>query len=134
MIRIGPVTANVDAARSPDELQAARDGNDVYCPDDSAVATMIESIREAAKAGDTRGGVVEVRAFGLPPGLGSCWRWQDKLDGRLMQAVGSGWVSSVPPGWAARFTTRSTSTRARSTRRRWVLPVDPTTPEAWRAA
>jgi len=30
-----------------------------------------------------------VRAFGLPPGLGTCAAWQDKLDGRLMQAMGS---------------------------------------------
>jgi len=32
---------------------------------------------------------VEVRVFGVPPGLGTCAAWQDKLDGRLMQAVGS---------------------------------------------
>jgi chorismate synthase len=50
---------------------------------------MIDTIRETKQDKDTCGGIVEVRAMGVPPGLGSCWRWQDKLDGRLMQAVGS---------------------------------------------
>jgi chorismate synthase len=50
---------------------------------------MIATIRDAKQNKDTVGGVVEIRVFGLPVGLGSCARWQDKLDGRLMQAVGS---------------------------------------------
>ncbi len=83
------IVAHVQDAATPDALCAARDANEVYCPDPAAVAPMIEAIRTAKRAGDTLGGIVEVRAFGLPPGLGSCFRWQDKLDGRLMQAVGS---------------------------------------------
>lgn len=66
-----------------------RDENDAYCPDVRAAEPMIEQIRQAQKDGDTLGGVVEVRMAGVPPGLGSCVRWQDRLDGRLMQAVGS---------------------------------------------
>ncbi len=89
VVQIGTVKADVDAAMRPDELCRARDGNDVYCPDAEAAKSMIEVIRNATKAKDTCGGIVEVRGFGLPPGLGSCWRWQDKLDGRLMAAVGS---------------------------------------------
>jgi len=50
---------------------------------------MMDAIRAAKVAKDTVGGIVEVRVFGLPPGLGTCTAWQDKLDGRLMQAVGS---------------------------------------------
>lgn len=87
--QIGPVTADVSPTLSPADLIAARDANDVYCPDAGAAGQMIETVREATKAKDTRGGVVEVRVFNVPPGLGSCFRWQDKLDGRLMQAVGS---------------------------------------------
>ena len=87
--RIGPVAAEVPASLTPDELIAARDGNDVYTPDEGVAAQMIEAVRAAKQAKDTIGGVVEVRVFGCPPGLGSCMRWQDKLDGRLMQAVGS---------------------------------------------
>jgi chorismate synthase len=50
---------------------------------------MISAIRQAKVDKDTLGGIVEVRVFNVPPGLGSCFRWQDRLDGRLMQAVGS---------------------------------------------
>jgi len=87
--RIGPVLANVPANDTPDELRAARDANEVYCPDQQAAPIMIAAIRQARQDKDTLGGIVEVRAFGLPPGIGSCARWQDKLDGRLMGAVGS---------------------------------------------
>jgi len=82
------------AAQSPDgvtitALRSARDANEAYCPDAAAAEKMIDAIRKAKIDQDTLGGVVEVRVEGHPPGLGSCMRWQDKLDGRLMQAVGS---------------------------------------------
>ncbi len=87
--RIGPVEARVPQDRGPEELTAERDANEVYTPDPAAALRMIEAIREAKEQKDTLGGIVEVRVFGCPPGLGSCVRFQDKLDGRLMQAVGS---------------------------------------------
>jgi chorismate synthase len=68
---------------------AARDASEVYCPDGSVAAQMIEVIRQAKVDKDTVGGIVEVHVYGVPVGLGSCFAWQDKLDGRLMQAVGS---------------------------------------------
>jgi chorismate synthase len=71
------------------KLRAARDANEAYCPDAAAAEKMIAAIRKAKADKDTLGGIVEVRVEGHPPGLGSCMRWQDKLDGRLMQAVGS---------------------------------------------
>ena len=70
-------------------MRAARDASEVYCPDVAVSAAMIDEIRRAKEARDTVGGVVEVRVYGCPPGLGSCMSWQEKLDGRLMQAVGS---------------------------------------------
>jgi len=87
--RIGSISVDIDANVLIDPLRAARDASEVYCPDAAASAQMIAAIRLAKVEKDTLGGVVEVRAIGLPPGLGSCARWQDKLDGRLMQAVGS---------------------------------------------
>jgi chorismate synthase len=72
-----------------DDIRRRRDANEVYCPDQDAVAGMIAVIKQAKADKDTVGGVVEVQVHGHPPGLGSCMRWQDKLDGRLMQAVGS---------------------------------------------
>ncbi|MCC7293731.1 MAG: chorismate synthase [Phycisphaerales bacterium] len=86
---IGGVQAQVAATLTSAELRASRDANEAYCPDAAAAPAMIEAIHQAKVDQDTLGGVVEARVFNAPPGLGSCMRWQDKLDGRLMQAVGS---------------------------------------------
>jgi len=87
--RIGEATATVPEDMPAAQLRTARDANDVYCPDASVAGDMIAAIRKAKQAKDTVSGIVEIRALGLPPGLGSCARWQDRLDGRLMAAVGS---------------------------------------------
>lgn len=89
VMRIGPVEAAVADSLTPFEIRAARDASEVYCPDAAASQRMIEAITRARADKDTLGGIVEVRAFGLPPGIGSCARWQDKLDGRILGAVGS---------------------------------------------
>jgi len=68
-------------------LLPARDASEVACPDDSASAAMIEAIRAAKVDKDTVGGLVEAHVFNLPPGLGSCADWRDKLDARLAFAV-----------------------------------------------
>ncbi len=86
---IGGVAARVAADAPADELVAGRDANDVYTPDEQAAEPMRATIRQAKVDKDTVGGIVEVRVFGLPPGVGSCLAWDEKLDGRLMQAVGS---------------------------------------------
>ena len=87
--RIGPVEATVPEDADLAQLQVARDANDVYTPDPTAVDPMIAAIKQAQKDKDTLGGIVEVRVTGLLPGLGSCASWQQKLDGRIMQAIGS---------------------------------------------
>jgi len=89
VVRIRDVAASAIPDLAPGELRTARDANEVYCPDASAAGRMTEAIHRAKADKDTVGGVVEVQVHGHPPGLGSCMRWQDKLDGRLMQAVGS---------------------------------------------
>ena len=89
VMRIADIVANVPQDAAPTELRVARDANDVYCPDAAAAEVMIAAIEQAETARDTVGGIVEVQVCGHPPGLGSCTRPQDKLDGRLMQAVGS---------------------------------------------
>ncbi len=87
--RIFDAAATVDPAWTPDELIRRRDANEAYCPDEAAATAMIAAIKQAKRDKDTLGGVVEVQVHGQPPGLGSSVRWQDKLDGRLMRAVGS---------------------------------------------
>ncbi|MGD2111610.1 MAG: chorismate synthase [Phycisphaerae bacterium] len=89
VVRIGKVEASIPPTATPVQLRASRDANEVYCPDASVADHMIKAIRRAKQDKDTLGGVVEVQVHGHPPGLGSCARWQDKLDGRLMGAVGS---------------------------------------------
>ncbi|MFO0972378.1 MAG: chorismate synthase [Phycisphaerae bacterium] len=87
--RIGPHAIEVPPDLPLAALVAARDASAVYCPDAAASARMIDAIDHAKHDRDTLGGIVEVRATGLPPGLGSCARWQDRLDGRLLAAAGA---------------------------------------------
>jgi chorismate synthase len=86
VVALGPVKA-------PDDLMpgqhdgAAIDADPVRCADPQASRAMVAEIDAAKKAGDTLGGVVEVLAFGLPPGLGSFTHWDRRLDARLAGAL-----------------------------------------------
>jgi chorismate synthase len=57
------------------------------CVDDAVETKMKAEVDQALRAGDSVGGVFEVVAHGVPPGLGSHAQWDEKLDGRLAQAV-----------------------------------------------
>ncbi|MBC7911199.1 MAG: chorismate synthase, partial [Pyrinomonadaceae bacterium] len=57
------------------------------CADAEAQARMVALIDEAKQAGDTLGGVFEVVARGVVAGLGSHTSWNEKLDGRVAQAL-----------------------------------------------
>jgi chorismate synthase len=57
------------------------------CVDAETEARMKAEVEQAHKAGDTVGGVFEVVAHGVPPGLGSHVQWDEKLDGQLARAV-----------------------------------------------
>lgn len=70
-----------------DEHLALRDQSAVYSLDPERDGEIKASIDAARKAGDTLGGVIEVRVEGLPIGLGTHAQWDRKLDGRLAQAV-----------------------------------------------
>ncbi|HXK10353.1 MAG TPA: chorismate synthase [Vicinamibacteria bacterium] len=59
----------------------------VRCADEAVSAAMIAEIDRAKKDGDTVGGIVEVAARGVPPGLGSYVQWDRRLDGRIAQAL-----------------------------------------------
>ncbi len=83
------VNATIDPAWTPDELVARRDANEAYCPDPQAADEMIAVIKQAKRDKDTLGGIVEVQVHNHPPGLGTSVQWSDKLDGKLMQAVGA---------------------------------------------
>ena len=63
------------------------DESPVRCLDAGASAAMVEEINRARKANESLGGIYEVRAFGVMPGLGSHISWEDRIDGRLAQAI-----------------------------------------------
>ena len=81
-VSVGPVHANVG-----DRVDwAAVEASPVRCADPVAAQRMIEEIDATKEAMDTIGGIFEVRASGVPFGLGSHVHWDRKLDGRIAQA------------------------------------------------
>lgn len=70
-----------------DEHRKLRDQSEIYSLDPTRDEEVKQLIDRTQKAGDTLGGVVEVRVEGLPIGLGTHTQWDRKLDGRLAQAV-----------------------------------------------
>jgi chorismate synthase len=86
VVAIGPVRAPDGVAPLPQDA-AAVDDDPVRCLDPAASAAMRAEIDAARKDGDTLGGIVEVLAYGLPPGLGSHVHWDRRLDGRLAGAL-----------------------------------------------
>ena len=70
-----------------DQIAAIPEDAPLRCGDTTAQKKMIEVIDQKREAGDTLGGIFEVVARGLVPGLGSHTAWDLKLDGQLAQAV-----------------------------------------------
>jgi chorismate synthase len=111
-VAVGPVSVPADAPRPLPDDAAALDADPVRCHDGAASAAMVAEIDACRRDGDTVGGVVEVLAYGLPPGLGSHVHWDRRLDARLAGAlmgiqaikgveVGDGFVTATRRGSAA---------------------------------
>ena len=86
VIQLGAAHAAAARRPQPDDL-ALVDTSEVRCFDTDAEHEMIREIKEAAKAGDSLGGVVEVLGYGVPPGLGSHVHWDRRIDALLAQAL-----------------------------------------------
>ena len=86
VVAIGPVRASDGVMPGPQD-KAAIDADPVRCADPATSQAMVAEIDAARSDGDTLGGVVEVLAFGLPPGLGSFTHWDRRLDARLAGAL-----------------------------------------------
>jgi chorismate synthase len=87
VVNIGGVRLPDDVPRpGPDQLDEV-DDDPVRCVDPGTSAAMQARIDAAAEDNDTLGGVLEVIAYGLPPGLGSHVHWDRKLDTRLAAAA-----------------------------------------------
>jgi chorismate synthase len=108
VLRIASVAAPERDDLTPDDF-AEVDESPVRCLDPEAGAAMVEEINVLRKRNESLGGIFEVRAFGLVPGLGSYTAWDEKLDGRLAHAVvsiqavkgaavGEAWEVAALPG------------------------------------
>ncbi|MGW9112732.1 chorismate synthase [Microbacterium sp. NPDC055683] len=86
-LSIGPVRVPDDAPLpGPDDV-ALLDADPLRCFDAATSERMVAEVDDAKKDGDTLGGIVEVLAYGLPPGLGSHVQWDRRLDAKLAQAL-----------------------------------------------
>jgi chorismate synthase len=82
-IAIGNVEAQVEDEPDWEAVEESA----VRCADKSAEERMIAAIDDARNAGDSLGGIVEVRASNVPIGLGSHVQWDRKIDARIAQAM-----------------------------------------------
>ena len=87
VIQIGPIKAQNTPAGDFSDINANADASEVRCLDDKASDQMIKHIDDTRRKGDSIGGIFEVLASGLPPGLGSYTHWDRKLDARLAAAM-----------------------------------------------
>jgi chorismate synthase len=109
LVRIGSAAVAEEApVPGPDDLEAV-DASPVRCFDPAASDAMVEEIDRASAEGDSLGGIIEVLAYDLPPGIGSHVHWDRKLDGRLAGALmaipaikgvelGDGFAGAARPG------------------------------------
>jgi chorismate synthase len=108
VVAIGDVHTTDARPPGPSDLEAI-DASPVRCLDPDVSASMVAAIEAAKASRDTLGGVVEVLAYGLPPGIGSHVHWDRRLDGLIAGAlmsihaikgveVGDGFTSSARPG------------------------------------
>ncbi len=87
VIQIGSVQAPAPGRALTAEDFAAVDESPVRCLDADATRAMVREIDELRRANESLGGVFEVQAFGLLPGVGSHVSWEERLDGRLGMAI-----------------------------------------------
>jgi chorismate synthase len=86
VVQMGTARSGSGRRPGPDDLHLV-DANEVRCLDPDAAQAMVDEIKEAAREGDSLGGVVEAIAYGVPVGLGSHVHWDRKLDAALARAV-----------------------------------------------
>ena len=86
VVELGAAAVPAGTLPGPDDGDRL-DADPVRCLDPAASARMVAEVDAARRDADTLGGVVEVLAYGLPPGLGSHVHWDRKLDARLAAAM-----------------------------------------------
>jgi len=86
VVAVGGVEAEPDRS-DWDRLLVTRDASPLYCGDSAAEETMLARIAEARERQETLGGVAEIVALGVPPGLGSYAQWDRRLEAALGRAL-----------------------------------------------
>ena len=86
-LSIGPVRVPEGSPLPTEADVVTLDEDPLRCFDPATSALMVAEIDDAHDTGDTLGGVVEVLAYGLPPGLGSYVHWDRRLDSQLAGAL-----------------------------------------------
>ncbi len=84
--QIGNVSTDFHALSYEERFSAAEE-SEVRCPDPASSDLMVEAIRKAIFDRDTLGGIIEIAALHLPPGLGSHVHWDRRLEARIGGAV-----------------------------------------------
>jgi chorismate synthase len=111
VVQIGTAKADLEAMPPEERIQRAEESA-LRCPDPAGAQRMQSEIDGAMKAGDTVGGVFEVIALGVPPGLGGFGQWDQRLGSRLGAAlfgipavkgveIGDGFALAALPGTKA---------------------------------
>jgi chorismate synthase len=86
-LSIGPVRVPEDSPLPVPADVDRLDADPLRCFDAATSALMVAEVDQAQKDGDTLGGVVEVLAYGVPPGLGSYVHWDRRIDSQLAAAL-----------------------------------------------
>ncbi|HEX5423881.1 MAG TPA: chorismate synthase [Candidatus Acidoferrales bacterium] len=86
-IAVGHASLGRDAEWSEIEAVCENLESPLRCVDPAVEASMKAEVDTVLRAGDSVGGIFEVVARGIPPGLGSHAQWDEKLDGKIAQAV-----------------------------------------------
>jgi chorismate synthase len=86
VVELGSVATKPGLVAHPDDAERI-DADPLRCLDPDASARMVAEVDAAKKDADTLGGIVEVLAYGLPPGLGTHVQWDRRLDARIAAAL-----------------------------------------------
>jgi chorismate synthase len=86
VVELGSVAVKAGLHPRPEDAERV-DADPLRCLDPEASRRMVEEVDAAKRDADTLGGIVEVLAYGVPPGLGSHVHWDRKLDARIAAAL-----------------------------------------------
>ena len=87
VVQIGGVKVDLPRTLAYDDRIIRAEASDVRCPDPEVSELMHEEIRQAKIAKDTLGGIIEVVALNVPPGLGSHVHYDRRLDAKIVAAM-----------------------------------------------